>query len=152
MTDTDVVPGAAVDAQSSATALVALGELAVDPHGRRWLMLGALRGFTHSVDETWWYGERFNPRTQDLVPVTSLYMINALEQWELTVVEVDGDPTEPHGLVDALAVSCPTCQSEVGQPCTFTANGTLTQRSPHADRCTVAAEARFPIGVALVAS
>lgn len=89
----------AVDAQATANALIELGVLVVEPHGRRWLMIGDRRGFTRSAtDRCWWYGDRFNPRTTELTQVTSTYVIAALDAWELTVVEVDSDPTEPHGI------------------------------------------------------
>ncbi len=95
---------AAEAAQAEADKLVAMGVLVVDPHGRRWLMLGSQRGFTRStVDGCWWYGERFNPRSTPLVPVTSTYVVRKLDEWETTVADVV--PAEPvgvqwgHGLV-----------------------------------------------------
>lgn len=89
----------AADAQSAADALVAIGALVVEPHGRRWLMLPGRRGYTRSsTDGLWWFGDRFHPRSQDLTPVASPHMIAALDAWELSVLAVDTDPTEPHGI------------------------------------------------------
>lgn len=97
----DVVPDVIVDVQSVANAIVKLGWLLIEDHGRRWLMVGAHRGYTRSAtDDQWWFGERLNPRhVQELTQVTSPYMVTALDAWESTHIEVDTDPTAPQGLV-----------------------------------------------------
>jgi len=94
-----------VDAESGASAIVALGQTVIDQQGRRWLTLGSRgRGFTRGVGGRWFYGGRFITHSMHAwVEVTSPTMVEALELWELPHVEVDGDPTCAAGVYREVA-------------------------------------------------